>query len=282
MVKFYSETKEIYGSMMKKIQKSRLTIKSVGFFLVNTSVTLMLAGCCCTASNAELSKAVEAKDVYVLPDSEKFNEADAVRFNGTAKNRRGVYVDLAAYLVKRFDLSKKQGIGIDLGGGPGDLVVELSERVPGFYWINTDINTWNANLFAEDARKHGVDGRSAFVFADACYLPFRDNYADLILSRGAYQFWGDLDAAISEVHRVLKSGGQAFIGRGVAPDTAQDKVADLRNRRVIGGPKYDKEVEVARFKTIMKKLGIKEFEIIGEDSSDASHDVGIWLYFKKR
>lgn len=268
--------------MMKKMQKSRLTIKSLGLFLINTSVTLMLAGCCCTASNAELPKTGETKDVYVLPDYEKFTEAEAVRFNGTAKNRRGVYVDLAAYLIRRFDLSKKQGIGIDLGGGPGDLIIELAERVPGFYWINTDINTWNANLFAEDARKHSVDGRSAFVFADACYLPFRDNYADLILSRGAYQFWNDLDAAISEVHRVLKSGGQAFIGRGVAPDTAQDKVADLRGRGVVGGPKYDQAVEVARFKAIMKKLGIKDFEIIGEASSDSSRNVGIWLYFKKR
>ena len=46
----------------------------------------------------------------------------AARFNKTAKSRPTVYTRLSEYLVKRFDLADRAGIGVDIGGGPGDLV----------------------------------------------------------------------------------------------------------------------------------------------------------------
>jgi SAM-dependent methyltransferase len=215
------------------------------------------------------------------PDYAKFNAADAVRFNQVAKQRLQVYQRLAEYLIERFELTERPGVGIDIGGGPGDLVLELAARTKEFYWINTDINTWYARPFAEDALKRELAQRTGFVFADACALPFRDRYADLIVSRGAYQFWGNLEDGIREVHRVLKPGGWAFIGRGFPPTMPEHEVRALREKHVVGGPAYDPDEDAARFRALMPGLKVVEYEVIRHTPSPAAGSYGVWLCFRR-
>jgi len=215
------------------------------------------------------------------PDYERFGEAGAERFNLVAKRRELVYTRLAEYLVGSFDLATRPGIGIDLGGGPGDLVLELAARTKQFYWVNADINTWYARPLAQEAIRRGLTHRTSFVFADAGALPFRDAYADLVVSRGSYQFWGDLETGLREAHRVLRPGGQAFIGRGFPPTMPETEVGNLRARGVVGGPKYDPDEDAARFRTLMKKLGVQHFEVIRQKPKAPALDYGVWLRFRK-
>ncbi len=215
------------------------------------------------------------------PDYERFGEAGATRFNQVAKRRTLVYTRLAEYLVEQFDLGARPGIGIDLGGGPGDLVIELAVRTKQFYWVNADINTWYARPLVEEALKRKVAHRTSFVFADAGVLPFRDAYADLVVSRGSYQFWGDLEAGVREVHRVLRPGAQAFIGRGFPPTMPEAEVGALRAKGVVGGPKYNPDEDAVRFRSIMEKLGVKDFQVIRQKPKAPSLDYGVWLRFRK-
>ena len=87
-----------------------------------------------------------------------------------------VYAPLAEQLVSDFNLRKKQGIGIDLGSGPGTLILELCERTE-LHWINTDINPDYFIHFFSQADKRGHGGRVSAVFADAHALPFHDGRA---------------------------------------------------------------------------------------------------------
>lgn len=216
-----------------------------------------------------------------IPDYTRFSKDAAEAFNDTAKKRSLVYTRLAEYLVKWFELADRPGIGIDLGGGPGDLVLELAAWTKQFYWVNADMNTWYAEPLSREALKRETTHRTSFIFADAKRLPFRDGYADLVFSRGSYQFWGDLETGLREVHRVLQPGGQAFIGRGFPPTMPEEEARSLVARRLVGGPKYDPDKDAEEFKAVMGRLGIQEFETIRHRPSDDSLNYGVWLWLRK-
>ncbi|UCE50133.1 MAG: class I SAM-dependent methyltransferase, partial [Phycisphaerales bacterium] len=136
---------------------------------------------------------------------------------GMVRTSRGtlapVYAPLAEHLVSEFNLREKEGVGIDLGSGPGTLILELCERT-NLHWINADINPDFFQHFFEQASEHGLGGRVSAILADAHALPFHDNFADIIVSRGSFHFWQDKTQGFREIYRVLKPGAVAYIGRG--------------------------------------------------------------------
>jgi SAM-dependent methyltransferase len=245
------------------------------------AILLTLVSFDCASEQQAGKDAANATSPLERPDYKKHGEEPRERLREVAQRRQIVYARLAEYLVQRFDVSDREGIGIDLGGGPGDLIINLAERTKRFYWINADINTWHARSFALDILDKNIAHRTGFIFADACALPFKNNYADLVVSRGSYQFWPDLKLGLSEIHRVLRPGGAAFVGRGVAPTMPEDEVRKLKEMKLIGGPKYDPDEDAGRFGRMMDEMNIREFEVIRHKSGDSTLNYGVWLYFRK-
>jgi SAM-dependent methyltransferase len=268
---------DVAGQGLDRRSTMKQAIRGAPTLFVVVVSAAMTTSCLAGQGSPKQSKAFALE----RPDYERYGEAGAERFNQVAKRRKLVYTRLAEYLVDSFDLATRSGIGIDLGGGPGDLALGLAARTKRFYWVNADINTWYARPFAQDALKRSLTHRTSFVFADACALPFRDGYADLVVSRGSYQFWGDLETGVREVHRVLRPGGQAFIGRGFPPTMPAAEVKSLRARGVVGGPKYNPDEDAARFRAIMEKLGVQDFEVIRQKPKAPALDYGVWLRFRK-
>lgn len=216
------------------------------------------------------------------PSPDKYTAEDAANFNRQAKGVLApVYPALADYLVARYNLFEKPGIGIDLGSGPGDLLIALCARTKAFYWINADINPFNFSYFYADAVKAHVTARVGAVFADAHALPFKDNYADVIVSRGTYQFWEDKKTAFAEIYRVLKPGGVAYIGRGFSPNLPEKVAAEIRKQSGDGGPKYDTQTAATELDGIMKSLGITDYQLIIPDKPHSDVKYGIWVEFHK-
>lgn len=215
------------------------------------------------------------------PANEKYTESSAL---GMIRSSRGtlapVYAPLAEQISKDFNLRDKEGIGIDLGSGPGTLIIELCGRSR-LHWINADINPHFFPHFYEQAQRRGFGHRVSAIYADACDLPFRDNYADIIVSRGSFPFWPDKKSAFSEIYRVLKPGAVAYIGRGFSRNLPVATARKIRGKQG-GKMKYNLDKAADELQDIMKSLGIREWKI-HRPNPPGSDDVnyGIWIEFHK-
>lgn len=206
---------------------------------------------------------------------------------GTTETRNDlspVYAPLAEWLVERFDLKEKTGIGIDLGSGTGDLIVELAKRTPGLHWINADIDPSRFITFYEKAKVAGVSERISAQWSDAGNMPYRDGYADIVVSRGSFPFWSDLKAGLSEVNRILKPGGIAYIGRGFSENLPVETAKAIRDRQQTNNrfPRYDVDETERELRRIMVELGIRDYEIIRPHPPGSEGvNYGIWLEWRK-
>ena len=134
------------------------------------------------------------------------------RFYETATGRFApVYPALAKQIVQDFGIT--EGICVDVGGGCGSLAMALARDTDLSVYV-LDIDPWAVrlcNLLVDEAE---LTGRVRAVEGDAQDMPFRGNFADLVVSRGSIFFWEDQLAGLTECYRILKPGGVAYIGGG--------------------------------------------------------------------
>ena len=191
-----------------------------------------------------------------------------------------VYAPLAEQIVADFNLASRTGIGIDVGSGPGTLIIELCRRTK-LHWINADINPHFFPHFYENAEKQGFGHRVSAICADAHKLAFRDNYADIIVSRGSFHFWKDKAKAFGEIYRVLKPGAVAYIGRGFPENLPPETARNIRSKQS-GKMNYDVDKTENELRKTMDKLGIKKYNIRRPTPAGSEGvNYGIWVEFRK-
>jgi SAM-dependent methyltransferase len=231
----------------------------------------LTASACCVAAWASTQGTQE----------DKHGKADAERMIQAAEGTLApVYAPLAEEIVQRLDLADTQGLGIDLGSGPGTLIVELCKRTK-LHWINADINPYFFSHFFVKATAAGYSGRVSAIQADACELPFRDNLVDVVVSRGSFQFWPDLRKGLSEIYRVLKPGGVAYIGRGL-PESLPPETARRMRSEQGKDMKYDPAATAQQLREIVPSLGIKDYHIHRPRIDNPEGiNYGLWLQFCK-
>jgi len=103
------------------------------------------------------------------------------------------------------------GVCVEIGCGSGDMAVELAGR-SNFTIVGLDIDPDVKPMFEEKMRKAGLEKRVSFVLGDAQQLPFKDDSADVVVSRGTLIFVPDIGKCLREVDRILKPTGVAFLG----------------------------------------------------------------------
>lgn len=116
---------------------------------------------------------------------------------------RGVYRRIAADLA----LAAPHGAAVlDVGTGPGVLLVELGKRRPDLRLTGVDLS--------EDmvtAATKNVHGAADIRKADAADLPFEDDEFDLVVSTFSLHHWSDPHTAGEELRRVLRPGGSIYL-----------------------------------------------------------------------
>lgn len=98
---------------------------------------------------------------------------------------------------------------LDVGCGPGFYVAELAERVGGAgAVVGVDISP---AMLAVAARRCEGLANVALHEGPATALPVEDSSFDAALSVQALEFVEDVDAALAELHRVLRPGGRLVV-----------------------------------------------------------------------
>jgi len=244
--------------------------------LVIAVVGVGTVACCCGPSQSPRTKTAAA------PANAQGKLGKSA--SGIVRASRGtlapVYAPLAEQIVRDFHLADKQGVGIDVGSGPGTLIIELAKRTR-MHWINADINPQVLPHFTRLADAHGLGHRVSAICADAKNLPFRDNYADVIVSRGSYHFWGDRKKGFSEVYRVLKPGAVAYIGRGFSENLPVEVARRIRAKQG-KKMKYDRQKAADELRQIMGDLGIRNYRIhLPKPPGSDDVNYGVWGEFHK-
>ena len=238
---------------------------------------------CCLALLALLSAGgcSPPSEAISVNSDERYSREDAARMIQTSRGLLApVYAPLAVQIVSDFDLAKKDGIGIDLGSGPGTLINELCRRTR-LHWINADINPHFFPYFYRQAEESGFRHQVSSIFADSHSLPFHDNYADIIVSRGSFHFWEDKVRAFNEIYRVLKPGALAYIGRGFSRNLPVETAKKIRAKQG-GKMRYDVEKTANELHNIMNELRIKDYRIHRPKPPGSEKvNYGIWVEFHK-
>ena len=118
-----------------------------------------------------------------------------------------------------FEVAKCQPTNIlDLATGTADLAIALAKRNPQARITGVDFSEKMLAIGKEKVRKQNLDSQIDLLQGDAAHLPFPDRQFDAVTVAFGVRNFEDLWKGLSEIHRVLKPGGHAFILEFSMPD----------------------------------------------------------------
>jgi ubiquinone/menaquinone biosynthesis C-methylase UbiE len=100
---------------------------------------------------------------------------------------------------------------LDVGTGPGRLLVEIARRRPDAHLTGVDPSADMVAYAREHAQASGLGDTVAAQVAGAENLPFADQTFDVVVSSLSAHHWADRTRAVAEQARVLKPGGQLWV-----------------------------------------------------------------------
>ena len=113
-----------------------------------------------------------------------------------------------------------RGNCLDVGMGPGWLLIKLHEQSPTLNLHGIDISPSMVAKAAINVHKGGLAGIITVKKGDASRIPYEDSFFDAVVSTGSVHHWKEPVRALNEIHRVLKHGGYALL-YDVVSDTPQ-------------------------------------------------------------
>lgn len=113
---------------------------------------------------------------------------------------RGVYRRIAEDIAL---VAPTNAAVLDIGAGPGTLITEITR-------LRSDLRITGVDLSADMVRLCQQKGIAAQQ-ADASDLPFAADTFDLVVTSFSLHHWNDVDAAGTEIARVLKPIGRLYV-----------------------------------------------------------------------
>ena len=112
-------------------------------------------------------------------------------------------------VIVRINKLNPTGRLFDVGCGSGNLIIEISEKLPHLELIGMDISA----EMLDRAKLRAVEKQKKIEFKEGTVekLPFADKSIDFIVSTFSLHHWINPQKAFQEIYRVLKKDGVALI-----------------------------------------------------------------------
>ena len=165
---------------------------------------------------------------------------------------------------------------LELGPFSGGISFELASRYPALEFTLADDNGSYLDVLTKEIGKRCLEPRFEIVDASIDNLPFGDGSFDLVILRGAFFFLVEKPQILSEVNRILASGGFAFIGGGYGkgvPNSVIEGIAE--ESRVLNDRLGRRRVEITQLREMLKSNGL-------EDISGITEEGGVWIQVRPR
>jgi ubiquinone/menaquinone biosynthesis C-methylase UbiE len=105
----------------------------------------------------------------------------------------------------------KGGRLLDVGTGPGQMLRELHQMAPGIGLYGLDISPAMVDLARRNLEDTGADLRLGSI----AHTEYDSGFFEAVTCTKSFYLWDDPVACLSEVHRILKPGGAAYLYESV-------------------------------------------------------------------
>lgn len=133
----------------------------------------------------------------------------ASHYDDWYEEKKGSFIDKVETEIAFEMLEIKKGMKIlDVGCGTGNFCIKLAET--GCQVTGIDVS--EEMLAIARAKASGKNLQINFINMDVTELKFKDNEFDAVISMAAVEFIHDVKKVTEEIFRVVKIGGQVFVG----------------------------------------------------------------------
>ncbi len=170
-----------------------------------------------------------------------------------------------------------QGRCLDIGTGHGYLGIEIA-KITELEMYFLDINPEALKIAEANAREAELANPAYFLPVNVEEMPFADNTADLIVSRGSLWFWENQAKGLEEIYRVLKPGGVAVVGGGLGryiPETMRKRL--LAGRKKWLAERGEKRPGEKELHSLLEQAGISSYRLV----ADVPGEAGRWIEIHK-
>ena len=108
------------------------------------------------------------------------------------------YQEIAACLTSQV----QSGRLLDIGTGPGWLLIELHKLNPGLQLYGLDIS----RAMIELAQQNLVGVTADLKLANVCATGYEGDFFDAVVCTGSFYLWDRPEQGLAEIHRILKPG----------------------------------------------------------------------------
>lgn len=162
-----------------------------------------------------------------------------------------------------------EGVCVEIGSGTARLTIELAKQ------SNLEIYALEKapamfELGSENIERAGLNDRIRAVLGDAHKMPFANDFANLIVSRGSYHFWTEKDVVFKEISRILKPGGAAFVGGGFGLGHSKEdleRMTRVRDQSLGDDAKY--YYSATKMEESLQLAGVERYRVLLDET-------GLW------